>query len=147
MSVDSGGKDALTSVCVMTEIHWQCRCVVVMSIFVCSFWMSVFMFVRRVSIFVCVVALSIFVCLFGMSCLFGGCQYLCVLWRFQQSCVRLIDNRICKANFECERFLFLLPCKLRKILVKCRPTNDYLPVEVGNWKGVQRSKHYYNNWQ
>lgn len=67
MSVDSGGKDALTSVCVMTEIHWYCRCVVVMSIFVCSFWMSVFMFVRRVSIFVCVVALSIFVCLFGMS--------------------------------------------------------------------------------
>lgn len=80
-------------------------------------------------------------------CLFGGCQYLCVLWRFQKSCVRLIDNRICKANFECERFLFLLPCKLRKILVKCRPTNDYLPVEVGNWKGVQRSKRYYNNWQ
>lgn len=109
------------------------------SIYVCQEGVNICVCCGVVNICVFVLDVSIYVCYEGVN--------ICVLWRFQQSCVRLIDNRICKANFECEHFLFLLPCKLRKLLVKCRPTNDYLPVEVRNWNGVQRSKRYYNNWR
>lgn len=38
----------------------------------------------------------------------------------------------------------MLPSKLRKILVKFRTTNHHLPVEIGRWGIVERSKRYCN---
>lgn len=61
-----------------------------------------------------------------------------------QESTKGVIYRIFKTNFECERYLLLLPCKLRKILVKFRTTNHHLPVEIGRWGTVERSKRYCN---
>lgn len=45
-----------------------------------------------------------------------------------------------KTNFGCERYLLLLPSKLRKILVMFRTTNHRLFVEIGRRGIVERSK-------
>lgn len=52
------------------------------------------------------------------------------------------DILVCEANFECEPSLFLLPSKLRKILMKFRTTDHHLSFVILRWKTVERSKPY-----